>query len=1276
MSFVRRVWWAAVVVVVAAAIGVPVEPAGPVRAASAAAVEQDQGPPDVLPPREQWTVTLLTGETVGVATDAEGRVAVEVRNADGPVRVLREPDGEVYVLPAGFGPELDPELFNVTGLIRQRYDDDSGDALPVIVQHAPAAAGGAAQTAGVAPPRSLPSIDAVAVEVPKGDPAVATALLDGVEDAAIAGARRGAAPRVWLDRRIEAPERVVGADRAPRSGRSPGAGGRLVAAELDRNLRQIGADRAWEAGYTGEGAKVAVLDTGIDATHPDLAGQVVAQQNFSGSPDIVDRYGHGTHVAAIAAGSGAGAPGARSGVAPAADLVIGKVLGDDGSGPLSEIIAGMEWAAPQVDVVNMSLGSGFPSDGSDPFSQALDQLSDRHDTLFVTSAGNGGPASQTVGDPAAADRALAVGAVDVDDRLAEFSSRGPLIGSYEMKPEIVAPGVDVVAARAANTLMGDPVDAGYTSASGTSMAAPHVAGAAALLVEQHPDWAAPQLESALVGSADGLDADGFDVGAGRLDIGAGVASPLRAEHDVVDLVLPHPRTAPAPHTLTWTNHGDEPVTVDLAAELEDRQGGASAAAAVSPEQLTVAPGATGTAELRVDAPALADGLWSGAVVATVDGGHEGAGAGAGTTTVRTPIGIHAEPRLVDLTIEVDAPPGGMPAPSPFVFYTVTNLDDYATFNAWDALNASSVTLQVPVGRYSVVGVAGNSDLDNRLDALVGDPDVVVDGPTTVAFAGAAAEPFDPRLRGVATDRALYAETSLLSTPARGAGGGAVLVAAVTQYPMAATRLVPMEGDPEVFEAQHVFRLQAPPLTVAVGGGGPLAEVVVPNGVTAPSPGEATLTAVDAGDGSSLAGTEGHLAVVRLPAFGDRDVVTQRAHEAGTALLAFVDEARSQLDPTWFEELADVPIISAGGASATALIEAGGAGAPVTVTYRGSPFAYDLVRTGLHEVDPTPVIRRAERRQLARIDERFHRDADGTGVTFDSRGPASVETHGYLASVGPLPERRTSYVTPDVVWESAAEGPYLGEFFRDFPPITLVGQLSRDGGARYEARSRQRLTWLRRPQWPGLVADVVSDPFCPALPSLRTSDTLFVHVVPFQDRFGRTTCGDALDETLTVRRNGVVVGSEEHNSGVFPVAPGTADFAVSYEQDGQAPYVHHSTTRWTFRSGDPSDGDDLLPLVTVGYRLPLDTTNRLTGGTATFTVRNIASSRTGARSLKVWTSTDAGATWEPAPVRRTTARKFAVTLPEVAPGTAVSLKADARDRRGNRIEQALIDAYTA
>ena len=131
---------------------------------------------------------------------------------------------------------------------------------------------------------------------------------------------------------------------------------------------------------------MAVLDTGIDTTHRTWPAAVAA--DFAESGSTTDRLGHGTHVASIVAGSGARSGGERKGVAFEASLLNGKVLDDFGFGSESGIIAGMEWAAAQrARVVNMSLG-GWPTDGSDPMSQAVDRLTARYRTLFVISAGN------------------------------------------------------------------------------------------------------------------------------------------------------------------------------------------------------------------------------------------------------------------------------------------------------------------------------------------------------------------------------------------------------------------------------------------------------------------------------------------------------------------------------------------------------------------------------------------------------------------------------------------------------------------------------------------------------------------------------------------------------------------------------------------------------------------------------------------------------------------------------------------------------------------------
>ncbi|MBB0233100.1 S8 family serine peptidase, partial [Streptomyces calidiresistens] len=181
---------------------------------------------------------------------------------------------------------------------------------------------------------------------------------------------------------------------------------------LNSGPARIGAPAARELGLDGEGVTVAILDTGIDATHPDLADRVVKQVNFTDSPEIGDLFGHGTHVGSTVAGTGAASDGLYTGVAPGADLLDVKVLGGSGTGVESGVIAGMEWAVEQgADIVNMSLGERV-TDQIHAWEEALERLSAQSDTLFVVAAGNEGPFTASLRAPATAEAALTVGALD------------------------------------------------------------------------------------------------------------------------------------------------------------------------------------------------------------------------------------------------------------------------------------------------------------------------------------------------------------------------------------------------------------------------------------------------------------------------------------------------------------------------------------------------------------------------------------------------------------------------------------------------------------------------------------------------------------------------------------------------------------------------------------------------------------------------------------------------------------------------------------------------
>ncbi|MGH1556145.1 S8 family peptidase [Streptomyces sp. L7] len=257
-------------------------------------------------------------------------------------------------------------------------------------------------------------------------------------------------------------------------------------------------------------------------------------------------------------------------MAPGAKLLVGKVLDNTGSGQASWIIAGMEWAANSgAKIVSMSLG-GTASGPSDVLSETVDELSASTGALFVIAAGNAGPGEQTVGTPGIADSALTVGAVDKSDQLASFSSRGPRLGDYAVKPEITAPGVSITAARAAGTTMpgGTPVDDYYTTASGTSMATPHVAGAAALVVQAHPDWTGEQIKEALASTAKTNTVNSvFEQGDGRVDAVRAVEQDVFATSALSFGRFEDGDNGVVGKDITYTNTTDSPVELKLSSSI-------------------------------------------------------------------------------------------------------------------------------------------------------------------------------------------------------------------------------------------------------------------------------------------------------------------------------------------------------------------------------------------------------------------------------------------------------------------------------------------------------------------------------------------------------------------------------------------------------------------------------------------------------------------------------------------------------------------------------------
>ncbi|BCJ50118.1 hypothetical protein Asp14428_15930 [Actinoplanes sp. NBRC 14428] len=519
-------------------------------AVAPAAVRAAPAPLAGAPAGRATTVTLITGDQV---TFTAGSTSVQRGPGRAGVRFVGRTAGtHRYVIPLDALPlvqagRVDARLFDLTALERFGYTRDADLPLLVAYPRTGRSKGPASFRSAIGARarviRDLPGAGALAVRAARPDRArLWTSMITGTP---AAPALRPGIERISLDGKREL--------------------------TLDVSVPQIGAPAAWARGLDGTGVTVAVLDSGIDATHADFAGRIVAQENFTAAPSTDDVYGHGTHVASIVAGSGAKSGGRYRGVAPGAKLAIGKIC-EARWCEESAILAGMEWAARTAPVVNMSFGSDdLP--GVDPVEQAVEDLTAEHGTLFVVAAGNSGAlGGHTVGSPGTADSALTVGAVDDQDAIANFSSRGPRAGDEAIKPDITAPGVDIVAAAAANGTLGTPADEGYVTINGTSMAAPHVAGAAAIALQQHPDWSPRLLKGLLMGAARPTEgASVFEQGAGRVDVARLMHQAVSADEGSLSFGLrpwPHDDDAPIARGLTYRNGGTADVTLRLALDAD------------------------------------------------------------------------------------------------------------------------------------------------------------------------------------------------------------------------------------------------------------------------------------------------------------------------------------------------------------------------------------------------------------------------------------------------------------------------------------------------------------------------------------------------------------------------------------------------------------------------------------------------------------------------------------------------------------------------------------
>ncbi|MGW2353781.1 S8 family serine peptidase [Actinacidiphila glaucinigra] len=1205
--------------------------------------------PGAARPDAAGTVTLITGDKVEV-TVSNGRTTATVSDPQGRpggAHVMSVgPDTYVYpdeALPWIASGALDERLFNVSELLKDGYDDAHSDRLPLIVTYTDAAARArSAKTPdGARKTLTLSSIQGAAMSAEHARASDFWSSLTGATAKSAAGAQpsgglAGGIAKVWLDGKAKA--------------------------TLADTTAQIGAPEVWQGGDTGQGVDVAVLDTGIDAAHPDFAGRIAASQSFVPDQDVTDRNGHGTHVASTVAGTGAASGGTEKGVAPGASLHIGKVLDNDGSGQDSWILAGMEWAArdQHAKIVSMSLG-GAPTDGTDPLSQAVNELSAETGALFVIAAGNSGPEPYSIGAPGAADAALTVGAVNGPgkgvDQLAEFSSRGPRVGDNAVKPDLTAPGVDILAARSQYAPEGEGA---YQTLSGTSMATPHVAGAAALLAAKHPDWTGQQLKEALVSTtASTRQFSPYQGGSGRLDIAAAVKATVIASGAAFAQVhYPYTPGQTVRRDVTYTNTAAQPVTLDLGLIADGIPDGLFT---LTGNRLTVPAHGTATVGVVTHLDLAADNAaYTGQLTAA---GPDGA------VLARTPIGVNKEGQRVKLSVTAkDRKGAGLPGMLVLKDVDHDTVPKLYTVGSSGTLDLSLVPSNYAAWMYAdVPGIDGTHTLGYGVFSA---PQIDLSKDRSIRFDAA-----DLRKAAALTPQPT-ANSFMRIDQYRSYGD---LYPFVDSYAPEYWRYDSLWASPTTkvthgsYTAATRWRQIQPPLTFASGSQSYDGVTVQSLSPVVPE-GNRTYRALWAGDGSAAefakAKVRGQVAVVRRSDSVSAPDQAAAAAKAGAKLLLILNDGYGKLD-AWADlpDAAPLPVASLGTDDSVRLRARLGRAGTTTLKVVSHPhpsYLYDLVRHYSGAI-PRTLTYRPGPGDLARIDESFRDTKQGEAV--EGRDDLSIDgTWSMLGRSVPVAAQGalTSWVTagPGVSWVSGAGMADLGQ-----------------GGAprSYKARGTYRETWFSPVQHPRLLNDAVhTAPF-------RVGDVMSPSsITAWGDSGGHAGVAWADGDTSKVSLyQGTQLLGETANDGIFSVE-GLPTERLPYRLvvEGNRnlpgrPYSTRTRTDWGFTSGT-TDYTVLspLPLIQLDYAVAIDLSGRAGRRAAvSVTPSQLAGVTEGGtiRTVTLDVSYDDGATWH-----RTTSRHkgAAWTASLNAPPKArfASLRTTAKDAKGNTVSQTVIRAF--
>ncbi|TYS67612.1 S8 family serine peptidase [Sutcliffiella horikoshii] len=1180
-------------------------------------------------------ITLITGDIVHVTSLPTGQSVINVEpaenNGDG-IRVITVGD-DTYVYPNAVMPylaegKLDHNLFNITKLVEYQFDDKHSSTVPVIVEYQETKARAASTKAapkGAKKQRELKSINAAALETNKEE---ATTFWNDVQSEKTDESKpesvqlNYAIEKIWLDAKVEA--------------------------TLHQSVPQIGTHTAWESGLTGEGIKVAVLDSGIDPTHPDIAPQLDEAVSFVPGEEVQDKNGHGTHVASTILGTGAASDGQNKGVAPDAKLLVGKVLGDNGSGLASWIIEGMEWAAQNADVVNMSLGSSVGSDGTDPMAQAVNTLTEEYGTLFVIAAGNS-YGEGTVGSPGAADAALTVGAVDKSDKLASFSSKGPRLGDMALKPDVSAPGVGIMAARsqyASGT-------GSYTSKNGTSMATPHVAGAVAILLQQNPEATPQELKETLMNTAKKLpNYQPYHIGTGRIDIVKALNTDIRATGSVSFgfFQWPHNEAAPVEKTVTYTNDSDQDITLDLEATFADANGNAAPEGMLTLAQTTVTVPANGIADVKV----------------TVDPAHGESGqryqghltaSANGEALVHTTMATIKEDERYTLTLNATDRDG-----SPGLAYVVMFNDNMQP----EAVAVPGTReLRLKKGTYSVMSMMDvDVNTDHKGVALVGDPEVVLDGPKTVELDARKANEITVKVPK--KTEPMYQRMEYYQTMGTGTVHSVYLMPVWIDKLYAAPTKKTKLGE---FEFLTRWRLIKPYLTMNYKG--KELDDIVMNGSTLLE-GKHNLKAIYAGEGSQAdydrLNAKGKAVVVDRSKTISESEQAAAAVAAGAKLLIIANYENLEFN----KYVGEVPITVAAiskseGDKLIKAVRSGNVKLQVEGT-KDSPYAYDLDYVHQDNI-PKKLSYEPKNKDLAVIETNYnsHVETDGGEFRFDMR-PYTRRAIGFLYKIS-FPTTRTEYVsaTKDTYWYHMAK--VLDEEWEIRQPRVV-----------YEKGQKLVENWFSPVVRPALGEGYWG-------PN-RQNNYLQFNIPAWADAGFGNTGGTGYNNSVQNQTNKLYQGNTLVKEGKGQSIAGTiiapeerTQFRLVSEAKRDAERWNTSVrthTEWTFWTEKQEPFRTDLPFLSLNYQVDTDVNgdallNRPTQLQISVEKLKDAIGYGNVDGATLEVSFNEGKKWKKVKLNRN-GDMFTASITNPKNAKSVSLKASAWDDQGNKITQEIIKAY--